>query len=424
MIPANFNYKSALASIYTALICFLTYACVYAFRKPFTIGLYLNQPLFLGIDFKNCLVISQVLGYTFSKFYGVKYVSELKKIGRGKAIVVLLLLSWFPLFLFPLIPAPLNIACLFLNGLPLGIIWGIVFSFAEGRRGTDFIGATLAVSFIVSSGLVKSVAKWLELFFQLNEMWIPFYTGLLFIIPVILLVFLLDRIPPPSKEEIELKSVRLPMTGMERKSFFIQFKFGLISFIFIYTILTLFRDIRDNFAADIWKDLGFVNDASIFTSTELTIAIIVLVLIASMIFIKNNNTVFIISQCLIVLGFLMAGISTYLFQQHFISGFNWMLLVGLGLYMGYIPFNSILFDRMIATFKLKGNVGYFMYMMDSFGYLASVIVISFKGAFHIKMNWLGFYGNGVLWFSILGAILSIITLIYFIKKSKQIVIYE
>ena len=424
MIIKNLKYRSILASFYTALICFLTYACVYAFRKPFTIGLYINQPTFLGIDFKNCLVISQVLGYTFSKFYGVKYISSLKKVGRGKAIVLLLFLSWIPLFFFPIIPAPFNMLCLFLNGAPLGIIWGIVFSFAEGRRGTDFIGAALAVSFIISSGVVKSVAKWLQLSFQIAEMWVPFYTGLLFIIPVIILVFLLDKIPPPTKEEIELKSIRLPMTSIERKSFFIQFKFGLISFIFIYVLLTLFRDIRDNFAADIWKDLGFVNDASIFTGTEITIAIIVLILIASMIFIKNNKIVFYISQFLIILGFFIAGISTYLFQHQFISGFNWMLLVGLGLYMGYIPFNSILFDRMIAAFKLKGNVGYFMYMMDSFGYLASVMVISFKGASHVKMNWLVFYGNGVLWCSILGTVLSIITLLYFIKISKQNLIYD
>ena len=97
-----------------------------------------------------------------------------------------------------------------------------------------------------------------------------------------------------------------------------------------------------------------------------------------------------------------------------------MLLVGLGLYMGYIPFNSILFDRMIATFKLKGNVGFLMYLMDSFGYLASVVVIILKNAMHVKLNWATFYSNGVLVVSISGFILAIITMIYYVKQTKNI----
>ena len=70
------------------------------------------------------------------------------------------------------------------------------------------------------------------------------------------------------------------MDKNERKHFFKLFSFGLVSFIFIYMLLTLFRDIRDNFAADIWLELGYGNSAGIFTSTELPIAVSVLILIA------------------------------------------------------------------------------------------------------------------------------------------------
>ena len=132
---------------------------MYAFRKPFTIGLYINEPKILGIDYKNILVIAQVLGYTISKFYGIKYVSELNKVGRGWSILILITCSWIPLLFFPIVNAPWNVLCLFLNGLPLGILWGIIFSFVEGRKASDFIGATMAVSFIVSSGFVKTVGK-------------------------------------------------------------------------------------------------------------------------------------------------------------------------------------------------------------------------------------------------------------------------
>ncbi len=410
--------NSFLISVYIAVICFLTYAAVYAFRKPFTIGIYLDEPKIFGVDYKNILVIAQVLGYTISKFYGIKFIAELNKVGRGWSILILIFLSFIPLLLFPLFKSPWNIAFLFLNGLPLGVLWGLIFSFVEGRKTSDFIGASMAVSFIVSSGFVKTVAKWMQLSYQLQEKWIPFYTGLVFLVPVIILVYLLEKIPPPTALETEEKSLRVPMNSSERKHFFKLFSFGLISFIFIYILLTLFRDIRDNFAADIWLELGYGNSAAIFTATEIPIAFVVLLLIASMIYINNNKLAFQISQIIILAGFIICGVSTLLFMQHVLSGYVWIVLVGLGLYMGYIPFNCILFDRMIASFKIKGNVGYFMYLVDSFGYLASVIVIILKGSMGISISWTYFYSNGVIILSIIGSLVSISTLLYFNKKHK------
>jgi hypothetical protein len=211
------------------------------------------------------------------------------------------------------------------------------------------------------------------------------------------------------------------MTKVERSTFFNKFKLGLIAFIIIYILLTFFRDIRDNFAADIWLELGYGNDASIFTKTELPIALSVLILVASMIYVKNNKLAFQYSQIIILAGFIISGIATLLFTYDLLSGYYWIILVGLGLYMGYIPFNSILFDRMIATFKLKGNVGFFMYLVDSFGYLASVFIIVLKGAMGIAISWTLFYRNGVILLSIIGSVTSILTLFYFNKKYKTLI---
>ena len=415
---SNLKRNQYANTIYIALVCFLTYSCIFAFRKPFTVGLYKDMPSFLGVDFKNLLVIAQVLGYTASKFVGVKFISELKYVGRGKLILILVLISLLPLLIFPFVSTPLNILCLFVNGFPLGMTWGIIFSFVEGRRGTDFIGAAMGASIIVSSGFAKSVGKWMQLYFHISDMWLPFFTGLVFVIPIIILVYLLEQIPPPTNEEVELKSARVPMSSVERKSFLQKFMPGVLSFIFIYVLLTLFRDLRDNFAADIWTNLGY-NNANVFTNSELPIAIIVLTIIASMILIKNNCIVFLISQYMIIVGFLMALIITLLFEYQLVNGFHWMLFVGLGLYIGYTPFNSIMFDRMIATFRLKGNVGFLIYLMDSFGYLASVMVISIKGATHINLNWAQFYAKGVLYCSVIGLIVSILSLLYYSRKINQ-----
>ena len=413
------RYRDIYVALFASVITFLTYASVYAFRKPFTVGSFSKAPVIFGMAYKDALVIIQVLGYTLSKFYGIKFIAELKHIGRGKIILLLVGISWISLLLFAIVPAPFNIIFLFTNGFPLGIIWGIIFSFVEGRKATDFIGASLAVSFIFSSGLVKSVAKYLQVTFNVTDWWLPFLTGLVFILPLLLFVFLLEKIPPPSEEDIESRIIRLPMTKAERKKFFLEFRYGLVLLIILYVFLTVFRDIRDNFAADIWRELGFGNQPSVFTATEIPISIVVLVLIGSMILIRNNHNALVITHIIIVAGFLLAGISSWMFINHYITPFMWMTLVGLGLYMGYIPFNCILFERLIATFKNGGNVGFLIYVADSFGYLGSVAVIISKSIFSNKLPWAAVYSNGVMYLSVIGVAGTLMALQYFNKKYKR-----
>ena len=398
-------------SIFAAVITFFTYASVYAFRKPFTVGSYNQAPLIFGLPYKDALIISQVLGYMLSKFYGIKLISELKNLGRGKLILLLVGLSWLSLLLFAITPAPYNVVFLFTNAFPLGMIWGIIFTFVEGRRATDFIGASLAVSFIFSSGFVKSVAEYLKVNYAVTDWWIPFLTGLVFIIPLIIFVFLLEQIPAPSQADINSRITRLPMNKPERKKFFAEFRYGLVVLIILYVFLTVFRDIRDNFAADIWRELGFGNEPSVFTATEIPITIMILI--------RNNRRALVVTHFIIVAGFAVAGISSWMFIHHQLSPFLWMTMVGLGLYMGYIPFNCIIFERLIATFKKVGNVGFLMYVSDSFGYLGSVCVIISKSLYSNKLPWATAYSHGVMYLSVLGVAGTFIALRYFNKKYRK-----
>ena len=192
---------------------------------------------------------------------------------------------------------------LFLNGFPLGMLWGVVFSYVEGRRSTDFIGAALAVSFIFSSGFVKSVGGWLLLSFHLSEFWVPFVTGLVFALPLLLFIYLIEKIPPPDDLDIEARMNRTPMNAADRKLFIKKFLPGLGACILVYCFATIFRDIRDNFGADMWKELGYLNQPALFSKTETPITLIVLVLIGSMVLIKNSFHALIMAHTLLVLVF-------------------------------------------------------------------------------------------------------------------------
>ncbi len=414
------NRSKLTITLFASLVTFLTYCTVYGFRKGFTVCTFEGMS-YGGISFKVWLVISQVLGYACSKFYGIRFISELKKIGRGRVILFLCGISWLALFLFAIIPAPWNIFMMFINGFPLGMIWGIIFSYVEGRMTTDLIGAALSVSFIFSSGFVKSVAESIRLGFNIPELWVPFCTGLAFAIPLIVFVYLLEKIPPPSGEDLISRSKRLPMSKEDRKKFVRIFFPGLIAVVAVYVFSTVFRDLRDNFIADMWMENGYGNQPSLFTKTETPTSVVMLVLMGCMILVKNNLKALKYTHYIIILGFFITGISSVLFIQGRISAFWWLALVGLGLYATYIPFNCIFFERLIAAFKYPGTVGFLIYVADSFGYLGSVGVLFMKEFLKVKIRWSAFYSQGVVVLSLLGIVGTIISLFYFSNKSKKLI---
>ncbi|WP_291401518.1 DUF5690 family protein [Daejeonella sp.] len=406
--------------LYAAITVFLTYTMVFGFRKSFTVATF-DGITIAGYSYKTILVISQMLGYMLAKFYGIKFISELKRHGRGKIIILLTLISWLSWLFFALVPAPYNIAFLFINGFPLGMLWGVVFSYVEGRRSTDFIGATLAVSFIFASGFVKTVGGWLMLNFGITEFWVPFYTGLVFVGPLLFFVFLIEKIPPPSEEDIASRMDRVPMLAEDRKKFTRLFLPGLVACILIYAFATIFRDMRDNFSAEMWKEMGFFDKPELFAKTETPITLIILVLIGSMVLIKNSFKALMLSHFFIGLGFIIAGLSSYFYISNSLSPIWWMTLVGLGLYMVYIPFNSVFFERLIAAFKHTGNVGFLIYLADSFGYVGSVGVMLSKEIFKVQLNWVTFFSNSVIWLSLVGLALTLFSAIYFYTKYEALV---
>lgn len=406
--------------LYTAITVFLTYTIVFGFRKSFTVATFEGIQI-AGYSYKTILVISQVLGYMLAKFYGIKYISELKRHGRGKIIIFLTGIAWLCWLFFALVPAPFNIAFLFINGFPLGMLWGVVFSYVEGRRSTDFIGATLAVSFIFASGFVKTVGGFLLLYFNISEFWVPFYTGLVFAGPLLLFVYMMEKIPPPDPHDIADRMNRVPMLASDRKAFVRLFLPGLAACILIYCFATIFRDIRDNFSAEMWKEMGFFDKPELFAQTETPITLIILLLIGSMVLIRDSFKALMLAHIFIGIGFILAGISSWLFINESLAPIWWMTMVGLGLYMVYIPFNSVFFERLIATFRYSGNVGFLIYLADSFGYLGSVGVLLSKEIFKVQMNWVTFFSNSVIGLSIAGLGLTIFSAFYFSARFRALV---
>jgi hypothetical protein len=362
---------------------------MYAFRKPFSAGTY--EGLFLGgIDYKIVLILTQVIGYTLSKFLGIKLVSEMPAKKRIGYLLGLIGIAYLSLLGFALTPAPYNAVFLFFNGLPLGMIWGIVFAFLEGRKNTELLGAAMASSFVIASGLVKSVGRFTIEHLNTSEFWMPFLTGTIFIPPLFLGAYWLSLIPPPNEEDVRLRSERVPMEKNQRKAFFSEFKWGIVISVVIYVSLTIFRDIRDNFAVEIWTLLDYQNIPQALTLSEIPIAIGVFILISAMIYIKDNRNAFYLNIAVIALSGALLVATTIAFSAEAISPLIWMIGVGFFMYLAYISFHTMLFERWIALFKFKSNIGYLMYVCDAMGYLGSAGILFYKNFGFQSLNWLNF----------------------------------
>ncbi|MFZ6011274.1 MAG: DUF5690 family protein [Bacteroidota bacterium] len=405
-------------TLYASISAFCLYLCVFAFRKSFSAATF-EGIAYAGVSYKVWLVIAQVLGYGAAKFVGIKFISELKPSSRAAGILLTVGIAGLSWFFFAIVPQPYNIIFLFTNGFPLGMVWGMVFGYLEGRRMTEVLGASLSVSFIFSAGLSRTVGSSIIQDWGVSESWMPFAACGVFIVPLLLFLWLLDKLPPPSALDEQLRTKRQPMNSAERKKFVTTFLPGIVLFVLAYMLLTAFRDFRDNFSAEVWKTLGYGNSPGIFTKTETPVTIGVLIIMGSIMIIRNNKMALMVNHLIIMLGMILIGASTFMFQQHLIGAPLWMTLIGMGLYMGYVPFNSIFFDRMIAAFRYVGTVGFIMYVADAFGYLGSIGVMFFKEFGYKNLSWLEFFISSGYVISIIGTLLIFGSMMYFHFKHQR-----
>jgi hypothetical protein len=398
---------------WAVIASFGAYFCMYAFRKPFNVGLYQGLELW-DIGYKAILIIAQVAGYTLSKFAGIKIISELKPASRVRLIISLILVAEIALLFFGLVPYPYNFVFLFINGLPLGMVYGIVFSFLEGRKFTEMLAMGLNISVVVASGILKTTYIEIhKLLPAVSEFWMPFLMGLLFLPLFLLFVWMLSAIPAPTSEDIALRTERVPMTRADKRAVMKKFGFPIVCLVICYAVLVVGRDFRDNFTIEIWNELDANWASSVLSTTEMITGIIVLFVIGTLAFVRDNLAGFRLTNIILFSGMFITGLATFLFQRQLIGGFSWMLLLGLGMFLSYTILQSVVFERMIALFRIKANAGYFVYICESIGYLGSVGLLLYKEFFMKNLSW----SNVLMQFSYLqlGIALVVLTpgIIYF-----------
>ncbi len=395
-----------------AAAAFAAYFCMYAFRKPFTAGTF-EGPMILGMGFKSALVVSQVLGYMVSKFIGIKVVSEMRAEYRAVSIIGLIVLAELALVGFAFVPTPLKLVMIFLNGLPLGMIFGLVLGYLEGRTHTEALSAVLCASFIVSSGVVKSVGSWLIQVQGVSEYMMPMVTGMLFFIPLLLAVWVLQATPPPDALDKQLRFERVSMTAQDRRQFFLAYWPGLCLLILVYIALTVARTVRDDFGVEIWKGMGVDKTPSVFARCETWVGINVVILSGLTIWIRHNWMAIRIVFAMMCIAFVLVIVATFEQSYGRLTPLSFMVASGIGLYVPYVAYHTTIFERLIAIARMPSNLGFLMYLADSIGYLGYAAVIVMQNRSKTPTDFLSFFRTTLLVSSFVSIFCLLLALLYF-----------
>ena len=393
----------------------IAYLLVYALRKAFTASTFDGLELF-GIDYKVVISVSQIIGYLLSKFCGIKIVSELKRNQRLPAIIISVTGAELSLILFGLVPFPYNFVCLFFNGLSLGCMWGFLFSYLEGRKLTDILASFLGVSIVISSGAAKSFGLFV-LSFDISPFWMPAVIGGIALPLLIAVAYFLNKLPEPTAEDKAHRIEREPINRKQRWAIFKKYSILLIPLLTVNVLFTVLRDIKEDFLVDILEHTNLDLTPFLFVRIDAIVTFILLVILGSMILIKNHKNALITLKFLMIFGSLLVMFTSLFFDSIITNPIMWIFLQSMGIYTAYLAFQTVFFDRFIAHFRIIGNVGFFIYLADFLGYLFSCVFLLVKSFLKFHINWLEYYNS-------LSLIISLICLLlmgmaYFIMQKEK-----
>ncbi len=398
---------------WAVVAAFGTYFCMYAFRKPFAVAEYADIYAW-GWQYKTIAVAAQVMGYMLSKFIGIRVLSAMPASRRAISLIGLILLAEMALIGFGLVPAPYNIAFLFFNGLPLGMVFGLVLAFLEGRQQTEALAAGLCTSFILADGVTKMVGKAL-LDYGVSQFWMPAAVGIVFLTPLLGFVWMLTRIKRPTQADIAARSERKPIDANERRSFVKKYAPGLIPILIMFLLVTVVRSIRSDFAPEIWSSLGVDAKPAIFGLSEFWVGLGVTLVNGAAVLIANNYRAF-----RTALGVSVFGLSIMLFAtvgQHYdvLPPFLFMVLLGVGLYLPYVATHTTIFERLIAITRDRSNLVFLMYLADALGYLGYVAVMLFRNATETTGDFMSFFRPTCYAVGIVSIICLVVSQFYFAR---------
>ncbi len=350
----------------------------FALREPFlatplagTISVFGAGP----VDLRAACITAQALGLALSQPIGAVAVVELDPARRVPALAGVLGVAELALVMLALVPPPLAPVCLFVDGLALGLVWGLVFSFLEGRRVSDGLGAVAAAGYLLAGGAMRSFGHAVDSL-GVPALWAPAAAGAAAALPLAGALWLLAQFPPPNRQDEAERLFRAPMTSAMRSQFLRASALGLGLLVAAHALLSGYRELRTRMTLELWGVLAPPDAPSVLTAAELPAAVATVVAIGGLMIFRDHRRALAAVHGLILLGLAAIGGSTVLYLGGAVGPTSWMVTIGAGLFLVHVPFMTVLFDRLVAAVGLVGTAVFMVFVAGTFGHAGRLAVLA------------------------------------------------
>ena len=143
------------------------------------------------------------------------------------------------------------------------------------------------------------------------------------------------------------------------------------------------------------------------------------VILGMMFFVKDHAKALSMLFKLIITGMIVMSVVSFGQPTFHLSPVIWLFIQSICLYIVYLTFQTIFFDRFIACFQIKGNVGFFIVTTDFLGYTGTVLVLVIKEFLSPDIHWATFYNQLAGYVGIFCGIMFLCSYIYLYKRSKN-----
>ena len=191
------------------------------------------------------------------------------------------------------------------------------------------------------------------------------------------------------------------MDAHQRRDILMRFA-PVLTMLFIANLfITVVRDIKEDFLVNLVDTTQFSAWAISGVDGVVTLLILGLFILISLIR-DHEKVLYLLLGMVIVGSAALAGVARF-YEELQLSPLAWMFSQSLGLYIVYLSFQTLFFERFVSCFHIRGNVGFFIVTIDFVGYVGTVAVLVFKELFVTELDWIGFYNTmvtilcGVCW---------------------------
>ena len=101
-----------------------------------------------------------------------------------------------------------------------------------------------------------------------------------------------------------------------------------------------------------------------------------------------------------------------------------MVASGIALYVPYVAFHTTFFERLVASARLPGNLGFLMYLADSLGYLGYAVIIVLKSTIGSELVMLPVFNSMLIGSGVACAVCMVLAVIYFQRRLTDLAATE